>query len=69
MDKELSMEEVAAFLQEAEQLLREDDFNIFTTRSPEKLLQYRDAAVARADLAQEEKGKVAAQSEMARHYG
>ena len=58
MDKELSMEEVAAFLQEAEQLLREDDFNIFTTRSPEKLLQYRDAVVARAKLVRNGRSQV-----------
>lgn len=59
MDKELSMEELTAFLQKAEQLLREDDGNIFTTRSPEKLLQYRAAAVARAMLARDGKSQVA----------
>ena len=58
MDKELSMEEVAALLQEAEQLLREDDSNIFTARSPEKLLQYRDAAAARATVAQDGRSQV-----------
>lgn len=69
MNTELSMEEVTALLQEAEHLFQEDDSNIFTSSSPEKLLRFRNEAAARADLAREGEPQVAVPPEMALHYG
>jgi hypothetical protein len=50
MDTDLSKEELAAFLQMAEKLISEDDSNIFTTRSPEQLLQFREKVASGADF-------------------